>query len=85
MELNWLNYHAFSSIIYLQVDVDDGGKILGLKGKIFCNTGSKAGEETAELSLSYLQSLYEAKDWQVTPVNISTNTPSNTWCRAPGT
>lgn len=67
-----------------EATVDDGGKILGLKGKLFCNNGVVGGEETAELTELYLQSIYEANDWQITPSNINTNTPSNTWCRGPG-
>ncbi|CAL8082604.1 unnamed protein product [Orchesella dallaii] len=68
-----------------EASVDTTGKIVGLKGKIFANTGMQPGEETSELAIGCLQSLYESNNWQITPSNISTNTPSNTWCRAPGT
>ncbi|XP_021954654.1 xanthine dehydrogenase [Folsomia candida] len=67
-----------------EMEVDDKGQILSLKGKIFSDPGMSANEETAEAGISFFQSMYRAIGWELEPVNIITSTAPNTWCRAPG-
>jgi len=64
-----------------EIGVNDAGKILSLKAKIFCGVGISANEETAEAGIMFFQSMYQALGWELSPVDILTNTAPNTWCR----
>ncbi|XP_021947093.1 xanthine dehydrogenase/oxidase [Folsomia candida] len=68
-----------------EATVDDSGNIVGLKGSIFCDPGYAPNETTSLLAMICMQNCYRANGWQITPGRALTDTPSNTYCRAPGT
>jgi xanthine dehydrogenase/oxidase len=64
-----------------EIGVNDAGKILSLKGQLFCGTGISTNEETAEVGIMFFQSMYRALGWELSPINVKMNTAPNTWCR----
>lgn len=67
-----------------QVGFDSTGKIGSLKVDLICDTGYAPNEPTTFLAMAHLQNVYKAAGWEVDTHFVTTNTPSNTACRAPG-
>ena len=53
--------------------------------KLFCDCGFTFNQSTVDGAASHAQNIYAADHWKVIPVAVVTNTPSNTYVRAPGT
>ena len=53
--------------------------------KIVSDCGGNFNEGTAFFACSFAKNCYAAKSWKFTPLLAKTDTPSNTYCRAPGT
>jgi xanthine dehydrogenase large subunit len=51
---------------------------------MMCDTGFSANEATSLFALIHMQSAYKAIGWEVKPGFVTTNTPANIACRAPG-
>jgi len=67
-----------------QVGFDDLGKIGSLKAEMYCDTGYAPNDVTTYFGFLHMQSAYKAIGWEVKPGWVTTNTPANTACRAPG-
>ncbi|ODM92327.1 Abscisic-aldehyde oxidase [Orchesella cincta] len=67
-----------------EVGIDNDGRIQSLKAKIFCDPGYTGNEATSLFAMVCAQSCYRAVGWEVVPGKSLTNTPPNTYCRAPG-
>lgn len=66
------------------VNVDSSGRIHKLDGEIVCDTGSVPNEPTSLYAMICAQSCYRAKDWNLEPGFVETDTAPNTYCRSPG-
>lgn len=51
---------------------------------IFCYVGYAPNEPSAWVAMAHFQNVYKVAGWDVDTHFVSTNTPSNTACRAPG-
>lgn len=52
--------------------------------KAYCDPGFSPNEQTTYLYMMNIQNCYEADGWTVLAGRALTNTPANTFCRAPG-
>jgi xanthine dehydrogenase/oxidase len=63
---------------------DKDGVIQAVDMKIVSDCGGNFNEGTAFFAASFAKNCYTAKSWKFTPFLAKTDTPSNTYCRAPG-
>lgn len=63
---------------------DGSGKLSGVSLRIYCDSGFSYNESTADGAASRAKNCYIAKSWNIIPSAVLTNTPSNTYVRAPG-
>ncbi|GAB0100749.1 xanthine dehydrogenase [Sergentomyia squamirostris] len=66
------------------VDVDSKGKIQRLTNDYMQDFGCSSNESVIWLSMRWFQNCYDNQSWDVTSKGVFTNSPSNTYCRAPG-
>ncbi|CAG7835136.1 unnamed protein product [Allacma fusca] len=64
---------------------DQNGKIDALQAKVICDSGMYDLDTTSAFAVAFMQSCYNAKGWNLQPGRVTTNTHTNTFCRAPGT
>jgi len=64
--------------------VGEDGKLAAVGMKIFCDSGYSYNESTADNAARFAKNVYNSKAWSIRPNAILTDTPSNTYCRAPG-
>jgi len=58
--------------------------LAGVNIKIFCDSGANYNESTADIAVGFAKSVYASPVWRLSPMAVLTDTPSNTYCRAPG-
>lgn len=63
---------------------DEKGRIGSLKVDVACDAGYATNEPTSMIAIMHMQNVYKAAGWEAVSSFVSTNTPSNTACRAPG-
>lgn len=74
-----------SGIFIFQIGIDKDGKIQYLKNTFYEDIGCSLNENEAPLeTMDAFINCYEDKTWYVQSNSVLTDTPSNTWCRAPG-
>ena len=71
-------------IYFLKAGTDKDGVIQAVDLKIVSDCGGNFNEGTAFFTASFAKNCYAAKSWKLTPLLAKTDTPSNTYCRAPG-
>lgn len=52
--------------------------------KIVTDCGSNFNEGTSHFAAAFAKNCYSAKAWKFIPLLVKTDTPSYTYCRAPG-
>jgi xanthine dehydrogenase/oxidase len=52
---------------------------------IYCDCGFTTNESTGSTAAEFAKNCYKAVAWNIVSSDVITNTPSNTYCRAPGT
>lgn len=60
------------------------GEIQYLKHKFYQDNGCSPNETISPLTLIHFKNCYDARRWYIEAHSVDTDTPSNTWCRAPG-
>eukprot|EP00095_Tigriopus_kingsejongensis_P005797 maker-scaffold88_size394946-snap-gene-2.26 protein:Tk05797 transcript:maker-scaffold88_size394946-snap-gene-2.26-mRNA-1 annotation:"hypothetical protein DAPPUDRAFT_313254" len=60
------------------------GKLKAVAVKLYCDCGDNFNSPTVETARSFFQNCYHSENWRVIPNAVVTNTPSNTYARAPG-
>ncbi|CAH1637003.1 unnamed protein product [Spodoptera littoralis] len=68
-----------------EVGVDDDGKIQYLNATIIEDNGCSNNEDMLEYSVGAFSNCYNKDTWSVKSATVTTDTPSNTWVRGPGT
>ncbi|KAH9635687.1 hypothetical protein HF086_012687 [Spodoptera exigua] len=68
-----------------EVGVDDDGKIQYLNATIIEDNGCSNNEDMLEYSVSAFPNCYDKDTWSLKSATVTTDTPSNTWVRGPGT
>ncbi len=64
--------------------VDKDRLLQAVQMTIISETGSDFNEGTAFFGASFAKNCYSSKAWKFLPQLAKTDTPSNTYCRAPG-
>ncbi|XP_011334533.1 indole-3-acetaldehyde oxidase isoform X2 [Ooceraea biroi] len=67
-----------------EVGVDDNGVIQYLNSNIWGNAGCNFNQPHAFLTIEHMHNCYANEYWTNTGFEVRTDTPSNTYCRAPG-
>lgn len=67
-----------------KVGIDTEGKLMAIEEEITCDSGCAANDVGSSLAASWMSSVYYCPNWLVTAMYAITNTPSNTYMRAPG-
>ncbi|PZC82136.1 hypothetical protein B5X24_HaOG210944 [Helicoverpa armigera] len=68
-----------------EVGVDDDGKIQYLNATIVEDNGSSNNENILDFTVSGFPNCYNTEYWSLKTATVLTDTPSNTFARAPGT
>lgn len=79
--------HAGKRPFFLQqyeVGVNDDGVIQYMNSHQWSTAGWSFNEFNSPFVYHHLSSCYDASTWTTAHVDIKTDTPSNTYCRAPG-
>lgn len=74
----------YACINNYEAEVDETGKIQKLTNDYVEDYGSSFNEP-AYLTTGFFGNCYESDTFNIIAKKAKTNTPSNTWCRAPGT
>ncbi|ELT96233.1 hypothetical protein CAPTEDRAFT_161264 [Capitella teleta] len=67
-----------------EVGVDKDGRLLGLKVTLYSDAGCSPNDHSMFPALYSDNGFYHCENWHLIPVLVKTNTPGNTYCRAPG-
>ena len=68
-----------------ETEVDDNGKIQKMVNDYVEDSGCSPNEPVYYNSTEFFENCYDKKHFTVTSKGAITDSPSNTWCRAPGT
>lgn len=68
-----------------QVSVNDSGVIQHVDYTLYEDNGYKVNETLFQLGVEIYYNVYDSSRWSFKGYNVLTDTPKNTWCRAPGT
>ncbi|XP_047998047.1 xanthine dehydrogenase-like [Leguminivora glycinivorella] len=68
-----------------EAGVDTEGTIQYLKITFYQDCGHVFNEIIAPVTAEHIRNCYDIKSWWIEGNSVATDTPSNTWCRAPGT
>ncbi|XP_052261039.1 uncharacterized protein LOC127865162 isoform X4 [Dreissena polymorpha] len=87
-----MNFHTnlenvgkrFPYLAKYQVGFDDTGKLNGVKVTYYCDCGYSVNDCTVGDIMYFGDNAYYCPNWHMVPVAVQTNTPSNSYCRAPG-
>ena len=71
-------------LLTLKFGVNNEGEIQYLKNKYYQDNGCSKNENTTLMTLGHMHNCYNSKRWHVEAYSVLTDTPSTTWCRAPG-
>ncbi|KAI5646251.1 molybdopterin-binding domain of aldehyde dehydrogenase domain-containing protein [Phthorimaea operculella] len=66
-----------------EIGVDDKGVIQYLKNHFYQDVGCSFNESLAAFTAEHFSNGYDSKRWFLEANSVLTDTPSNTWCRAP--
>ena len=55
-----------------------------METEVYCDPGFSPNECTVGEGINFFQECYHSPWWDVKTFGVVTDTPSNTWCRAPG-
>nr|QIJ45704.1 aldehyde oxidase [Glyphodes pyloalis] len=66
-----------------EVAVNKEGEIQYLKQKFYQDNGCSSNETISPLTAAHFLNCYNSKRWHIEANSVLTDTPSNTWCRAP--
>lgn len=66
------------------IDVDDDGKIVKMMNTFSQDFGCSLNEKIIFSTLPHMKNCYATDTWNVTANMVVTNSPSHTFCRAPG-
>lgn len=67
-----------------EVSFDEMGRIAKLTADLICDVGQSPNDASCWIGMFHMQNAYKAVGWTVDTHFVMTNTPSNTFCRAPG-
>ncbi|XP_065332782.1 uncharacterized protein LOC135934747 [Cloeon dipterum] len=70
-----------------EVGVDEKGKIVYLKAKVFQDAGCNLNDSQRTMNTTiahFTHSVYDSSTFEIVGQQIKTDTASNTWCRGPG-
>lgn len=68
-----------------KLTVDDDGKIDKLSSEFVEDYGCSLNEKVIDGSTAFFKNCYNTRGWEINAKEALTDSPSNTWCRAPGT
>ncbi|BES97396.1 Molybdopterin-Hypothetical protein domain of aldehyde dehydrogenase [Nesidiocoris tenuis] len=68
-----------------EVGVDDNGEIQYLNASLWQDNGYCPNDSAIGGTINSVSNIYDSSTWKLTGYEVTTDTPSNTWCRAPGT
>jgi xanthine dehydrogenase molybdopterin-binding subunit B len=71
-------------IYFLKAAISETGLLKSVDLRLYCDCGYRFNEATVDGAKRYAQNCYASENWQIVPNAVVTNTPSNTYCRAPG-
>jgi xanthine dehydrogenase/oxidase len=75
----------YSYFVQYETGCDANGVISGIKMNIYNDGGcSNNDQEMFGYFYPFIDNAYNIPNWLLLPKGCKTNTPSNTWCRAPG-
>lgn len=63
--------------------MDDENKLQNVKVDVFADVGYNDADEDTDMAKYWLQNCYQSQNWEVNCFDVLTNTPINTYCRAP--
>nr|QPF77598.1 aldehyde oxidase 1 [Galleria mellonella] len=66
-----------------ELGVNKEGVIQYLKNTFYQDNGCSQNETTASVTLNHFMNCYDTRRWYIDANSVITDTPSNTWCRAP--
>ena len=69
----------------IQAGVDAQGILQAVEMDIMSDCGCNFNEGTAAYACTFAKNCYSSQSWKFHPYLVRTDTPSNTYCRAPGT
>lgn len=67
-----------------EVDVDESGKVQKLTNNYYQDHGYNVNEPVELNTSVFAKNCYVADAWDINGKVVTTHTPGNTWCRAPG-
>lgn len=82
MEIVGKRYSLFNEY---DVDVDDDGRIVKLMNNFSQDFGSCLNDGFVFHTIAFMKNIYVSDTWDVSSFAALTDTPCNTYCRAPGT
>jgi len=71
--------------LFFQAGATTDGRLMFVSANIYCDCGFTYNEATSYAAAAFAKNCYTSANWNIRPINVLTNTPSNTYCRAPGT
>ncbi|CAG9788136.1 unnamed protein product [Diatraea saccharalis] len=66
-----------------EVGVNKEGEIQYLKNKFYQDNGCAPNETISPITVNHFRNCYDTRRWYIEANSVHTDTPSNTWCRAP--
>ncbi|XP_072939910.1 xanthine dehydrogenase-like [Epargyreus clarus] len=66
-----------------EVGVNNDGEIQYLKNSFYQDNGNSSNETVSPMTVEHFKNCYDSRRWKVEANSVITDTPSNTWCRAP--
>lgn len=74
----------FPCTAFYEVGVNDDGKIQYLNANFYSDYGVGNNEDILLYITNSMTNTYDANTWNISMMSVKTDTPANTWCRAPG-
>nr|BAR64767.1 aldehyde oxidase [Ostrinia furnacalis] len=72
-----------STACNFEVGVNKEGVIQFLKHKFYQDNGCSNNENISPVTVNHVLNCYDTRRWYIEANSVATDTPSNTWCRAP--
>ncbi|XP_064292368.1 uncharacterized protein LOC128674487 [Plodia interpunctella] len=66
-----------------EVGVNKEGEIQYLKNSFYQDNGCSKNETITRITVHHFYNCYDSSRWYIEANSVATDTPSNTWCRAP--
>lgn len=71
-------------IFLFKVAFNKRGKIQYLKNNFYQDHGCSENESVLAFTMGVISNCYDMSSWDIKAYSVVTDTPSNTFCRAPG-